>query len=412
MSREISIMLAVGSAPYQKTLAQTLASGGMLRRLVTFGPNLEIEDCVRDGAMRSLHRYPVNRWFNRGVWGVWRRLPEAIRGGPPVMFSVLLSDWLMSRWIVPATIFHTCAGLSLKSLQVAKRQRAITLLEAAARHPRHWRASAIEECRRFGANTTDAGATFPDALIRRMEREFEICDRIVVNSTVALRSFTQFGYGDKTLLVPSAVDTDLYFPSSTQNLLPGDGRRTKVRVCYVGRVELAKGVGYLLQAWKRLALADAELVLVGEVKPDIRALLDSCSGLQIRSTGFLSPGDVACQYRASDLFVFPSANEGLAQVLLEAMASGLAVVASDRSGALECVTHKRDGLIVPSQDVDALADAILWCHQHRDEVQEMGRAARAKIESRFTLQRYNQSIISLYGLLASRTRQSAPEVRG
>ena len=49
---------------------------------------------------------------------------------------------------------------------------------------------------------------------------------------------------------------------------------------------------------------------------------------------------------------------------LEAMASGLTVVATDKTGALECVTNGKEGLVVPARDVHALAEAILWCYQH------------------------------------------------
>jgi len=105
-------------------------------------------------------------------------------------------------------------------------------------------------------------------------------------------------------------------------------------------------------------------------------------------------------YRESDLFVFPSVNEGLAQVLLEAMASGLPVVASDLSGADDCITHGKEGFVVPARDVDRIAEAIVWCYQHRDETRAMGRAARARIESQFTLDHYNQRMIALYRRLA------------
>jgi glycosyltransferase involved in cell wall biosynthesis len=116
--------------------------------------------------------------------------------------------------------------------------------------------------------------------------------------------------------------------------------------------------------------------------------------------GMLPPHAVAKSYRESSVFVFPSVTEGLAQVLLEAMASAVAVIATERSGAGDCVAQSKEGFVVPTHDSDALADAILWCYQHPDETYEMGEAARTRIENEFTLEHYNQRQIALYRSLA------------
>jgi glycosyltransferase involved in cell wall biosynthesis len=89
-------------------------------------------------------------------------------------------------------------------------------------------------------------------------------------------------------------------------------------------------LGYL-QAWKRVTLPAAELVLVGEIKPEMSGLLATYADPTVRLTGELPQSKVAEYYRKSSVFVLPSANEGLAQVLLEAMASGLCVVTTNLS---------------------------------------------------------------------------------
>jgi len=83
-------------------------------------------------------------------------------------------------------------------------------------------------------------------------------------------------------------------------------------------------------------------------------------------------------------------------VLLEAMASGLPVVATDRTGAPDLITHGKEGFIVPARNVEALAEAILWCYRHPDETAAMGRAARAKVEQQFTLSHHAERQIALY----------------
>jgi alpha-maltose-1-phosphate synthase len=389
-TKEITVTLGVGSGPYQKTLAARLMQLGMLRRNFCSGSYIEIQDPNPDGTLRLIKRFPLNYWVSRISWGLWRRVPKIVRPGPPVMASVLLTDHYWSKWIPPCNIFHGWMGLSVSCIKAAKRQGAVALLENPGRHPRHWHQAGVEECKRFGINPRERSTTLPRSLIRRITREYELCDRIVVPSNVSYRSFAEFGLENKVAVVPTGVDTEFFRPAPAKEI------GSKFQVLFVGRVELAKGAGYLLQAWKRLALPNAELVMVGSVKPEMNSLLPQYADGSVRMTGILPPAALAEMYREASVFAFPSVNEGLAQVLLEAMASGLPLVASDYSGADNLITEGKEGFIVPARDVDRLADTILWCYQHREETAAMGRAARAKIESEFTLEHYNQRQIALY----------------
>lgn len=388
-SNSITVTLGVGSGPYQKTLASSLLGAGMLRRVLNSGLYLEMRDPMPDGTLPVVERF---RWFghaNRVFWGIRSRLPRKLQPRPPIMLMARLTDRLWSERLPPCTIFHGWMGLSLACLKKARRQGTITLLENPARHPQDWHRAGVEECKRFGISARQRSTVLPTPLIRRMEQEFELCDRIVVPSALSYRSFAQCGLGHKTVVVKPAVDTEFFTPRQSP-------QRTLFRVCFVGRVELAKGAGYLLQAWHRLALSNAELVMVGDVKPEMQSLLRTYADSTVRMLGVLPPPAVRAYYRESDLFVFPSVNEGLAQVLLEAMSSGLPVVASDHSGADDLVTEGKDGFVVPVRDIDRLAEAIHWCCQHREQTEAMGCAARAKIEGQFTLEHYNQRQIALY----------------
>ena len=390
----VMVALALGAAPYQKTLAKKLLSAGILRQVLEFVPYLEIQEPSRNGILERVTSFPAYTLLKRGVWGIWRRLPVSVQPRPPVTSTAWLADRLLSKKIARCRIFHGCTALCLASLRAAKRNGAITLVENAACHPRHWKKVEMEECRRFSANSRDGSGNFAGRLLERMDREFEECDRIVVPSVVAQESFAEYGYGGKTVLVQTGVDSDYFSPTPVVPTAP------TFRVCYVGRLEFAKGVGYLLEAWKKLGLRDAELVLVGEVKPQMRPLLAKYANGGVRVTGVVPAPEAARCYREATLFVQPSPNEGLAQVLLEAMASGLPVVATDKTGALECVTNGKEGLVVPARNIDALAEAILWCYQHREESQEMGKAGRRRIESQFKLEHYNERVVALYRALA------------
>jgi glycosyltransferase involved in cell wall biosynthesis len=385
-----SVTLTLGSGPYQQRLPSALLRHGMLRRVLHFGPDLEVLDANDAGSLEVVKRFPEYKLANRILWGLWRRLPGTRYSQLPKAASTWLADRLASRFVPPSTIFHGCVGNCLACMRAAKRHGAITVMDNPTLHLERWQDEVIADCLRFEINPRHCGTLLPTPLIHRARREYELCDRILVLSSVARAGFEELGYGSKAILIWPGVDHLFFAP-------PPEPRPPDLfRACYVGRVEVAKGVGYLLQAWKRLALPQAELLLVGEIKPEIEPLLRSYAAENVRPVGAMAPEGVARSYRESSVFVFPSSNEGLALVLLEAMACGLPVIASEKSGASDCVTEGKEGFVVPARNVDALADRIGWCYRHPVETVAMGGAARARIEQEFTLAHYERRQIMLY----------------
>jgi glycosyltransferase involved in cell wall biosynthesis len=107
------------------------------------------------------------------------------------------------------------------------------------------------------------------------------------------------------------------------------------------------------------------------------------------------------------LFVFPSVNEGLARVLFEAMSSGLPVVATERSGAEDCIAQGIEGNVVPARNVEALAEALLWHYKNPQASATMGRAARSRIEREFTLPHYVERVIAVYRAVLDKSASAA-----
>ncbi len=142
---------------------------------------------------------------------------------------------------------------------------------------------------------------------------------------------------------------------------PGPGNR----LLYVGRISPEKGLRFLLEALARTGRGDLRLDLVGWPSGgEDRAIAEAAYrlglGSQVRSLGFLPLGPSLLEaYRTHDLLVLPSLSEGTPRVVGEAMAHGLAVVASDCGGVSDLVEDGRTGLLVPPGDAEALANAIV-----------------------------------------------------
>ena len=99
-------------------------------------------------------------------------------------------------------------------------------------------------------------------------------------------------------------------------------------------------------------------------------------------TGYLDGEDLARAYASADFFVFPSTTDTFGNVILEAQASGLPVIVSDIGGPRDLVDHGKDGLISKGHDVGELVEAIRTLANDSTLRLNMGKAARARVESR------------------------------
>ena len=100
--------------------------------------------------------------------------------------------------------------------------------------------------------------------------------------------------------------------------------------------------------------------------------------------------------RGLNCFVLPSLAEGISNTILEAMATGLPVIATRVGGNAELVDHGRTGEVVPADDVDALAQALVRMATDPARAAAMGRAGRAEEERRFSLQAMVAAYQGLY----------------
>ena len=154
---------------------------------------------------------------------------------------------------------------------------------------------------------------------------------------------------------------------------------------FLGNHTPNKGVPILLEAFAALG-CPFQLILAGERRQEIdyaTALGRLGPQQRIAITGRLSDADVAALLRRTDLFVFPTLADTFPLVVLEAMAQGCAVLASD-VGGIPFQIHGGCGELVPPGDAVALRDAVTHLSARPAAVAEMGRAAQARVRTEFT----------------------------
>jgi len=179
---------------------------------------------------------------------------------------------------------------------------------------------------------------------------------------------------EKIYVTPNAVDVEKFNPHGKK--LPSDIEITpdKPSVLFVGNLVYQKGLEYLLEA-KKLIDWDLELIIVGD-GPLRHELEKKVKNDQIKDVVFVGARrDVDQIMPSSDLFVLPSISEGFPITILEAMASGLPVVATDVGGIGE-IMDKNVGIIVKPSDPEGLAGAMDKILKNSELTNSMKVAAR------------------------------------
>lgn len=208
-------------------------------------------------------------------------------------------------------------------------------------------------------------------LLRPLWRRLDA--RIAVSEAAAAFVRGRFGE-DRIRVIPNGVELDL-FAAAEPAKLP-EGRR----ILFVNRLDPRKGFPVMVEAFGRLAAEqpDAVLVVVGDGR-DRGALRDLPADVRARVVmlGAVAHHDLPTYHAASEVFCAPATGgESFGIVLVEAMAAGLPVVASDIPGYREVVRDGVEGILVPPRDPGALAGAIGRVLGDADLAAALGAAGR------------------------------------
>jgi len=163
-------------------------------------------------------------------------------------------------------------------------------------------------------------------------------------------------------VVPNGVDTERFSPDVEPIEEFCDG---KLNILFVGRLEKRKGAGYLLKAYERVKqeIPNSRLIIVGAgilLKTQYKLLIEQKGLKDVVFTGFVPADELPRYYKTAHVFCSPATGwESFGIVLLEAMAVGTPIVASDIEGYANLMTDGVEGLLVPPRKADRIAEALI-----------------------------------------------------
>ncbi len=245
-----------------------------------------------------------------------------------------------------------------------------------------------------------------------LDRWFRKLDGRIVVSTPALEYVSSFFPADYTI-IPNGVDTEHFNPEVTPMDISDD---RKLNILFVGRLEKRKGFNYLLKAYKQVKreIPNCRLIAVG---PGIRLRHKyerhaNRNGLNdVVFAGYANYSDLPRYYKAADIVCFPATGrESFGIVLLEAMAVGKPVIASDIPGYASVLTNDAEGFLVPPKNWKKLAEALITMMTDEPLRQQMSTRGRPKALE-YDWSRIAQRVLDFYVETLNKTtqREAIPE---
>lgn len=355
----MKVCVAVHGRFHAFELAAGLARRGALARLLSTYPGFLVSRLIGE-------RLPV-----RSAW--WLEARRRLLPGEAVQVALATRFGHFAATHLPAEadLLVGWSAATLEAIEPARRMGMKVVIERGSTHIAH-QTDVLTAA--YDAHGLDFNET-PSVTIQREEAEYDAADAIAVPTRFAADTFTARGIpAEKLLVAPYGVDLARFRPG------PERPAEAPVRILFVGRVGIRKGVPKLLRAFEGLA-GTAELHLIGPVEPAMEPLMRKLPTAGVTVHG-AQPGDkLPAFYANADAFCLPSLEEGFPLVLLQALASGLPVVTTPEAGAADIVTDGVEGLVVPAGDGGALGDALAALVSDAERRRAMGVAARARIEA-------------------------------
>ena len=204
--------------------------------------------------------------------------------------------------------------------------------------------------------------------------------------------------------ITNGIDTKTFFPINAPEKCVirsqiGIPQNKKI-VLFAGRLERKKRVGFLLNAWEEVQKLrhGIDILLVvgdGSLRPELKKL-SSKMAFNKTVIFFGHSNLVSTIMQSADIFVLPSLSEGMANVLLESMATGLPIVATGTDGNKEILEHNENSLLFEKDSIKGLVESLYFLLEHEDTALKLGNNGRKFVEEYFSIDKVATQYTALF----------------
>lgn len=395
LSAKPTVTISCGTKFHSDQVAYQLDRHGMLNTVLTSHP-----------AKYYLNRVPLHRqkvsflppifllaYGIRKLFGSSNAVAGWLNYRLPVLY-----DGLAARRLKKTDVLLTWAWSGLSTIRKAKRAGGIAIVEECGSCSRFQNEILSEEYDNLGIRF---GNRTPEFIVERQIEEARLADFLLCPSNHVANSFIKYGVAkEKCKVIPYGANVDHFKPSPTQ--------QEKFTLLFVGSVGVRKGLIYLFRALELLQAKHVlECVLIGSLEAEFVPVFEKYKHL-FKHLPHVPHDKLVDHYNRASVFVFPSLDEGMALVQLEALACGLPVICTPNSGGDAAVTDGVEGFVIPIREPIAIADRVERLISDPELRNRMATSARKKALT-FSWDVYGEKLAEFIQVINSRRQDYTEE---
>lgn len=366
-------------------MARELHELGHLEKIFTCLPWFKVDKESRDHNIpKELFKSNMNMQLVRRVY---KKLPyynREIDSYLGVLETKYYSNWVANH-LPECDVFIGISGTGLHAGRLAKSRGAAYIMDRGSSQIRFQNKLLEEEYSKWKIPFVADNPW----LIENEEAEAQEANLITVPSNFVRDSFIKTGTDPRKLrVVPYGVNLSEFYSNDTPKV-------DCFRILFVGSFCIRKGAPYLLEAFKIFKHRNKELLIVGSINPELKAIIANYADLNIKFIGIVARSEVKNYMSSSHVMVIPSLEEGLALVQAQALACGCPVIATPNTGSENLFSDGVEGLIVEPRSVIQLVDAFTKLADDASLRELMSKNAISKVQTIGGWKNYGKQILEV-----------------